>query len=450
MRVASSTMATIRFGYGFHPDQAPPRDGADLLGQLEAADPADLTLPGFAKDDRREAVTTLLRLRRQDDADALRAHRRALRKKTLRELSERVFRRAVSPFGFFERLSAFWSDHFSISYRREIQLLNIFFFEAEAIRPSINGYFSDMLKAVAKHPAMLLYLDQNASFGPNSPAGARRGRGLNENLAREILELHTLGVDGTYTQDDVREFAELLTGYQTPLRTFEFRFNPDRAEPGPETILGRTYGGAKARLKDVETALEDLALHPDTAAHIARKLAVHFVADDPDAGLVRALADTFRRTDGYLPAMYETLLDHKAAWKDFGAKVKQPQDLVISTLRAIGVDEAQIADLDQQARKRVLNALKGMNQAPFRAPGPDGWPEEAEAWITPQGLAARIAFASDVGHFVADRSDIDPRQFAERALRDALQPNTAFAVRGAPDRWEGIAFALASPEFNRR
>ena len=279
--------------------------------------------------------------------------------------------------------------------------------------------------------------------------GKRTGKGLNENLAREVLELHTLGVDGVYTQADVRGLAGLLTGFGVNRRKLTFGFFPRRAEPGQHQVLGRRYGGAPSATH-AETFLRELAVHPDTARHMAHKLAMHFVSDKPDPGLTAHIERVWIQSQGDLITVYQALLEHPAAWRDLGQKVKRPQDLVVSTLRAIGMTKARLDELGERGGLRMTKALRNLNQPIFRPPGPHGWPEEAEAWITPQGLAGRLEFAGQVGQLLAKRSALDPRRFAESALGDALRPNTAFAVGAAAERWEGLALVLAAPEFNRR
>jgi uncharacterized protein (DUF1800 family) len=187
-----------------------------------------------------------------------------------------------------------------------------------------------MLMAVATHPAMLLYLDQAQSVGPNSARGARRDRGLNENYARELMELHTLGVGAVYSQDDVRQLAELLTGLAVdPVAGFVF--DARRVEPGPERVLGRDYAGDG--IEAIRAVLADLAARPETARHLAHKLAVHFVADDPDPGLVTAMEAAFRDSGGDLVAVTAALLAHPAAWAEAAAKARQPFDFVVAALR---------------------------------------------------------------------------------------------------------------------
>jgi uncharacterized protein (DUF1800 family) len=451
MSISKTTMASIRFGYGFHPDQRPPRDAADLMDALRDGRSARPIFDVPTLPQRRDVILELARQRRSGAGqDAIKQSRRKMRRQAMQEGTERLLQRAISPHGFYERLAAFWADHFTVAGKNAVHIFSMPTFEIEALRPHIMGRFEDMLLAAVRHPVMLVYLDQTDSFGPNSEAGRRRGKGLNENLAREVLELHTVGVGADYTQADVHAFAKLLTGYAVHRPTVSFRFFRDRAEPGQKLIMGRRYGGARPSEQDAETFLRELARHPATARHMARKLAVHFVADQPDANLVDRIEQAWSRGNGDLPTVYAAVLDHPAAWSGFGAKIKQPMDLMVSTMRALGADKQMARDLGPRGSLSVIGALQKMNQKMFRAPGPDGWPEEAEAWITPQGLTARLNFASQVGQRVAKSSNPDPRLFADMCLRDALRPGTAFAVKGAPERWEGIAFVLASPEFNRR
>lgn len=451
MAPSRATMAAIRFGYGFHPDQTPPRGPEDLLSGLDRAARTALIFPVQSMAGRQNQIAELRRRRRaKAPPEDLKQSRQAMRRQVVREGTERLFQRALSPHGFYERMAAFWADHFTVSGRNPGQALLVPGFEPIALRPHITGRFGDMLVAAVRHPAMLTYLDQVVSIGPNSVLGKRTGKGLNENLARELLELHTLGVGAGYTQGDVRGLAGLLTGYGVDRGTLGFSFHHRRAEPGPHRVLGRSYGSATPGAADAEAFLQDVAVHADTARHMALKLARHFTADQPEPALVRHMTRAWTRSQGALPEVYGAMLEHPATWESFGQKVKQPEDLVISTLRAAGLTRAEAREMGPRGGIRIVGALRNLNQPLYRPPGPDGWPEEAEAWISPQGLAGRLEFAGQVGQRLAKRSAIDPRTFARQALRDALRPATAFAVGAAPERWEGIALALASPEFNRR
>lgn len=442
-------IAAIRWGYGFGPGMAPGDDPGSLLAGLSAPPPAALPpLPPLEEIlSRAQARRMANRAAREGDPRAgemiaeTAADVRALR----RELTERrLIAPLVSPHGFVERLVSFWADHFTVGARGLVLSLLAPHHVDAAIRPNIAGRFAELLTAAETHPAMLVYLDQDASVGPDSPLARRRGRGLNENLAREILELHTLGVGGAYRQQDVRELAELLTGLTTDLRAGP-RFEPRLAQPGAETVLGRRYGGDPASMRDVIAVLSDLAVHPDTARHIARKLCVHFVSDRPDPDHVARVEAAWNASGGDLPAVYAALLDHPAAWAPGAGKARQPFDWLIAALRAFAVAPGRPETARMLRRAPVW--LARMGQPLMRPPGPDGWPEEAEAWITPQGLAGRIAAAQALARLQRDR---DPREFVDHALGGAASAALRRAAAAAEQRWEGLALVLLSPEFNRR
>ncbi len=438
MSIATSTIAAIRFGYGLRPGEAPPAGAAALLDQLSRPETTDRSA-AFA--DRARQIGKLRAARREmgrDAGEALKPMRQRLVAMAAEDALAKIGAALTSRTGFHERLHQFWCDHFTVAAKSPAVAALIARHEEQAIRPHVGGRFADMLKAAVSSPAMLAYLDQAGSVGPNSPAGRRRDRGLNENLAREVLELHTMGVGAGYSQGDVREFARLLTGFSADAEGFRFR--PRIAEPGPKTVLGRSYGGGAPDPAPVHEFLEDLAQRPETAAHLSRKLAVHFVADDPPAGLVASMTEAWRAADGRLPAVCAAMLAHPASWSTFGAKVKQPYDFLISCLRAL---DLSAANLDRGARRAnpLFGALAQMNQPIFRPRGPDGWPEAAEAWVTPQGLAARMGVATALGRRFGDR--LDPRALARDSLRDALGRETEFAVSAASEKWEGVALLFA-------
>jgi uncharacterized protein (DUF1800 family) len=343
---------------------------------------------------------------------------------------------------FYERLVAFWSNHFTVSAKRPIVAGVAGAFEREAIRPGITGSFADLLIAVTRHPAMLLYLDNAVSIGPQSPAGRRTGKGLNENLAREILELHTLGVDAGYGQDDVVALARILTGWSVgrPHRQGTpgaFHFYPIAHEPGDKRLLGKTYredGEVEAR-----RALTDLARHTATARHIATKLARHFVADEPDPAAVDRLVDVFTRTDGDLMSVSLALVDLPQAWQPVQRKYKTPQDLVVSTLRATGFGGEN---------KHLLGSLVELGQPPYAAPSPAGWPDTADHWATPEAVLRRAEWCLAVSRKV--RRPERPETFLMRTVgafaSDATQQTVALGASAV----QGRALVLASPEFQRR
>ncbi len=459
---SETTIAAIRFGYGLGPGVRPV--GPDLPeALLSGLSGTDVMARRYPVKSTREAVA-LARAMRMAKRKAKKAPRGSGGAAGSEERKRRLLARQVSGLGllhgiarildsetaFRERLVWFWEDHFTAVAKNLAMRLAAPAYVDEAIRPHVAGRFPDMLKAVVTHPFMLTYLDQSASVGPNSRLGKRRGAGLNENLARELMELHTLGVGASYTQDDVRQLAELLTGLSfRPGKGFVF--NPLMAEPGAETVLGKRYGGkGRARLEDILAVLDDLALHPDTAAHVSRKLAVHFVSDTPDPALVGAITAAYRDSGGNLIACYRAMLEHPAAWGPLGNKAKKPFDFIASALVAFGLRGQDLLGLKEREQIRLLaRPLQAMGQPFMGSRGPDGWPEEAENWITPQGLAVRIAWSTDVAERLAGRAG-DPRSFLDSTLGDAAGAGLRRAVAEAPGRAEGIALVLSSAEFNRR
>ena len=435
--------ALARFGLGARP------------GEIEgiAGDPAGWVLGQFrAETDRPTALdavqATPERLRRtvqafhdaRVDADAARTMRQTARALLTDDIGRRVDHALVTDRPVHERLVQFWSNHFTVAATRVATIGTAMPFEVEAIRPHVTGRFRTLLGAVVRHPAMLLYLDNVQSAGPNSPFGRRRGRGLNENLARELLELHTLGVDGDYTQADVRALARILTGWSVTLaaepRPGQFRFRPARHEPGDKTLLGVRI--AEAGVAEGEAALDLLARHPATARHLATKLARHFVADDPPHTLVDRLAAVFRDTDGDLTALYRALVTATEAWADPLAKIKTPNDLVMSAGRALGVGHTQA----------VIGSLYLMGQRPFAAPSPAGWPDRAADWIGPEAMLTRADWATAAGRRVGRNAR--PVALLDQAVGPLAAARTRFLVQGAPSRAEGIALVLMSPAFQRR
>lgn len=453
MTISEQTLAAIRFGYGFSPQMRGPSDRDELLGQLDFDDPY-LAKPMIASSDKRRAWSQMFRTANAarkknlpNKRELSKAERQTHAKIIANDVRWHYVRAAFSSQPFRERLIAFWSDHFSVSALNRRVAITIPDMVQTAIRPHVTGRFSQMLQAVTTHPAMISYLNQNQSVGPNSVVGDRSGRGLNENLAREILELHTLGVTGSYTQKDVGEFAELLTGIRSNKNGFYF--SPKHAERGPETVLGESYGGQKARLDDPLSALENIALHPDTAKHLASKLVIHFVGGPPDAAHVDKVARAYTRSNGDLMQVYAALLAHENAWTPELKKVRTPFELQIATIKALGLSKSALLRLGRKRlRKELTKPLETMGQPFMRPNGPDGWPEDPKFWITPAGLTARINWALTAAQRA--QNSLDPRKFLITALRDTATQNLVDAVSGAATREEGIALIFASPEFNRR
>ena len=451
---SNATIAATRFGYGFHPDQSLAADVDGLLAELGSAFSASPDIGGPSLAERAALYSQFLEARKARRKDisltpVMQGHQRSINKQFQTDVAARISAPVLSDRGFFERLSWFWTDHFTTASRNLITKTYTPRLEMDAIRPHISGSFSDMLRAVTTHPAMIVYLGQHRSIGPASKVGKRTGRGLNENLAREIIELHTLGVGGPYNQNDVRQFAELLTGMTVNLKTGEAQYSKQRAEPGSEVVLGATYGDARPDINDILEALDDLATHPRTGRHIARKLATHFVSDEPSEGLITHVESAFNRTNGRLMAVYQALLEHPDSWAPEAQKVKQPFDYLVSSIRAAGARPEMMKPFTKpKGRLSVPRALQNLNQPMMQAPGPDGWPEEAGRWITAQGLAARLQWAARLGRDLEGRTD--PRDYLSVALADRASSEVTFAATRAAEKWEGIALILASPEFNRR
>ncbi|NEJ82977.1 DUF1800 family protein, partial [Rhizobium leguminosarum] len=348
MSLSFPTMAAIRFGYGFRPGEAPPSSKDELIGQLRMGAAATPDFPLGGPNMRHQAILSLQEQLQQIRQDAKTVTddttRREMRKGVQRQAQQqfqhdanlRLMQAVLSPYGFYERLSTFWTDHFSTSANKSLPMrLIVPLYEAEAIRPFISGRFGDLLRNATAHPAMLIYLDQADSLGPDSAGGIKRNKGLNENLGRELLELHTLGAGSGYSQADVTAAAMVLTGLTIDRKEMDIAFRPNISEPGTHEVLGVSYGGRRRSRDDYLDMLDDLALHPKTAAHISRKLAVHFISDQPDEGMVSGMAETWKKTDGDLTAVYTAMLDHPAAWRDEGAKARQPFDYVVTGLRAL-------------------------------------------------------------------------------------------------------------------
>lgn len=360
------------------------------------------------------------------------------------EAFARVDRAIATDTPFLERLVYFWSNHFCVSVTKGNVRALAGSFEREAIRPHILGRFADMLRAVEQHPAMLIYLDNAQSIGPNSPAGIGRDRGLNENLAREILELHTVGVDGGYTQADVTNFARIITGWtygQGEMATESdwgrFIFTPGRHEPGVYAVMGKKYplpGKASG-----EAVLADLAAHPATARHIARKLARHFVSDNPPPALVAALEKTFRDTHGDLAAVTRALVTAPESWDAKPAKIVPPFDYTVSLVRAF----------DLKVPPGELNRLANvLGQPLWQVPSPKGWPDDDNAWMGPSPVRERLRIAEQVGKLVPAKAD--PRFILADLAGPSVRDETKRAVERAETREQAFELMIMSPDFLRR
>ena len=359
------------------------------------------------------------------------------------EMAARLEEAATTDTPVLERLVDFWSNHFTIAMHGATLRSIAGAYERETVRPHVLGRFRDMLHAVVHHPAMLVYLSNNRSIGPNSPIGQRRGRGLNENLAREILELHTVGVNGGYTQDDVINFARALTGWTVDSSDGEargtFTFEPQWHEPGAVTVMGRTY--PEGGVEQAEAVLDDLAAHLATARHVARKLAVHFVSEKAPLSLVERLAGAFRHGNGDLDAVTRMLVSSDDAWSAEPRKVLPPYDFIIAVFRA----------LEQTPSFPVAaDALHTFGQDVWRAPSPAGWPDEDEAWASPHAVVERLDWVKQIVATSSGSITEDVRHYADGLFGDTLSGFTRQAIARSETREQALALLFMSPEFQRR
>jgi uncharacterized protein (DUF1800 family) len=382
-----------------------------------------------------------MRRDRREDAGAKHAFNERVKAVYREEIAARAAAAITSDAPLLERLCRFWSNHFTVSILRPAIRGFAAAFEREAIRPHVTGRFSDMLLAVAHHPAMLLYLDNAQSIGPDSVMGRRRDRGLNENLGRELLELHTLGVDGGYTQQDVEALARILTGWSVAQLNEPgsggFRFRPVVHQPGPKTLLGRLY--PEAGHDEGEAALHRLAEHPATARHIARKLARHFIADEPPRDSVERIARVFRDTGGDLRRVSAAVIVEDALWRTSFAKLRTPEDMIIAACRVTGFTPPP---------EMLVNSMRFLDDMPFFAPSPAGWPDRAADWASPEAVLRRAQWCESFAQRMEDPPD--PIELAAATFGDALPEETLETINRAPTRRMGIALLLASPQFQRR
>lgn len=474
-----AAIAMNRFGLGALPAASPPARPKnwlkDQLGKFDAAPPSLSGQPTRAdiaaefreyqldrrdfRQAKKEAATAKPDMPQIDPAKIEKVVN-TLRIRYTAAADARVNAALATDTGFAERLVHFWSNHFAVSIDKLPVLALAGDFEFSAIRPNITGKFSDLLFAATTHPAMLLYLDQAQSIGPGSPlaqrAAARRNKelGLNENLAREILELHTLGVRTVYNQNDVTEFARALTGYTVggmakgPIQRFmaqngrdgDGQFFAAIHEPGDRQVIGRRY--AQQGEAQAKAILADLAAHPATARHIATKLAQHFVADVPPPTLVARLEQAFLKSGGDLPTVYGALIDAPEAWAPSQAKFKSPWDWVLSSLRALNVRD--LPGKDRQA----VGMFAQLGQPIWRPGSPAGYADTAENWAGGAALMRRVEIANRLADRSANR--VDARTLAPLVLPGQLKPTTSESIARAESPSQGLALLLLSPEFLRR
>lgn len=494
MTVPLATQAAIaahRFGLGEADLEATVRGDPPgwLASQIGAADPhrvhATQALPSAADGLRRHAeFVQQRRLQRDTNVGMSEMTTRSIeqqfgehfRQLVLADTRARLTTAALTERPFTERLALFWSNHFTVSMAKASVRGLVGAFEREAIRPHVGGRFEDMLRAAVVHPAMLRYLDNDQSAGPHSQVVqrlAQRARrvndgqppritGLNENLAREVLELHTLGAAaaraGIYTQADVTAFAAVLTGWRVPAAATmdaargpllgdaiaaagpesPTKFETAWHEPRDKTVLGKRYREGSDALGQV---LQDLSRHPATAEFVATKLARHFIADDPPPALIERLVRIWRATDGDLPSLYRGLLDAPEAWSPTAAKLKGPEELVLSCVRVLR--------LGTVAFQRQPDAgIATLGQRVHAAPAPAGWPDKAEEWLGPDAVWKRVEWVTRLAERAG--AQVDARVLARTSLGPLLTSGTARQIDRAADPSQALALLLLSPEFQRR
>lgn len=445
-----ASIALNRFGLGARPGEAAALgDPARWLKRQIAVLPAPeaLTRHGNAADVIRAAPE---RGAMQGDAEARKAYREKIEARVRLQIAARMQHALSADTGFHERLVLMWSNRLAIGMTGNVRVAAFANdYEQSAIRPHVTGKFEDLLLASARHPAMLFYLNNGASIGPNSRAGQRGGeRGLNENYARELLELHTIGVKGGYSQDDIIALAKILTGW-TIARAENlqddsgFVFMAQRHEPGRKRFMGRDYDEGEAA--GIE-AIHFLARHPATAERVAMLYATHFISDNPPEAVVKRLAALFAETGGDLGALAHAVVDEPLAWQSVLSKARPPLDYATAVLR--GVARGLLAQGGEDTLRGVFRSLRPLGQMPFMAPSPQGWPDDAQSWFGPDQVMQRAEWAYAVASRVPQTGA--PAAMASDLLGPLLSGTTQTAITRAPSAVEGLALLLASPEFNRR
>lgn len=439
---------SLRQQYGprkqFRQQRAQP---APAMADTPVTPPINDLKPGAAQPAATSALDPFRQARRDTAQDMRAAYAQAVAARTDAAL--------VTAAPFVERLVHFWSNHFAVSTDK-LPLVGLGgTFEFEVIRPHVLGRFEDMLLAVERHPAMLLYLDQAVSVGPGSPFGQRAAKrlngrkpGLNENLAREAMELHTLGVRTGYTQADVTEFARALTGWTvagigrgggaaqgTP---GQFVFLPARHEPGARTVIGRRYeqaGEAQARV-----ILADLAASEATATHVCTKLARHFAGDEPPTALVARLKAAWLGSRGDLPTVYRALVASPEPWAPQPAKFRTPWEWSVAAMRALGTRQVQ--------GPQIVGLLNQLGQPVWKPGQPVGYDDVAASWAGPDAVMRRVEAAERFASRAAQNTDA--RALAPKLFPAAVSPATSQALTRAESPAQALALLLVSPEMMRR
>ncbi len=458
-----AAIAVNRFGLGARPGEiaacsADPRGW--LLSQLKGTPPV-IADPGLKNTATMMATIDQARAQNRQAkaqsngqaANALVKLGEIYRPEYVAEVTARLQLAVATERPFLERITQFWSNHFTVSVDKGIVLGVAGSYEREAIRPNVLGSFAQLLLAVERHPAMLLYLDNFRSVGPDSMlagrAQLRAGKtlGINENLAREIMELHTLGVDSGYSQADVTAFAKVITGWsigaagrgiQAGGEPGEFFFRTNIHEPGRQTILGRRY--SQQGQAQGQAVLVDLARNAATAQHVATQLARHFIADDPPAPAISRLAQVFTQTEGDLPSVYRALVAEESAWVEPLTKFKTPNDYLISAWRALQmpIDDA----------RKIPPLFANLGQRVWSPNSPAGWPDRSTDWDGAAALMQRLRWADEIGQRFG--AGINAVELAPQVLGASLGDHTRVALTRAASASQAVTLLIAAPEFMRR
>ena len=412
------------------------------------------TLPANPPDKRAERPKVPQQLshlspqqRRQRERQQQRKLRRALDRQRLEQARKaRLWRGIASTRQLQEMMVDFWFNHFNVYGERGTLRFWVGDYEQQAIRPHVFGSFRDLLAATARHPAMLIYLDNRLNTAPGSPGSRGKFKGLNENYARELMELHTLGVDGGYTQADVIALTRILTGWGLvrPSRQGggdKFAFEADRHDWGDKIFLGTTIKGSG--ISEVEQVFELLTAHPSTARHVSYQLAQFFVADSPPTSLVNRLSQRFLETEGEIRLVLETLFTSPEFWEptSYRSKFKTPYQYLISLIRAAGLSKPNL--------KMIIGMLGQLEMKPYGCPTPDGYKNTQQAWLNPDALLRRLSLATGIARGRLEKGrPVSPQQLLA-TLGPYLSPQTQNIVKESPPAVQA-ALILGSPEMMYR
>lgn len=447
----NAAIAANRFGLGARPGEISlaAKDPRQWLKQQLLTPQFDPTLPSSSQLIRQLADYKKARKKAKQDPTTNKPQP-FFRQQLVTFAADGINRAIESPHSLSWRLLDFFSNHYSVTAKGSKMATLAPTLEREAIAPHLMGQFEDMLMAVVKHPAMLIYLNNEQSFGPNSRLGKKRRKGLNENLAREILELHTLGINGRYQQQDVQELARGITGWSVAMGAREtttgfkfpgskfpgFKFRSYGHEPGKRTLLGKNY--RNSGLGQGEKMLRDLARHPATAEHLCSKLARHFISDEPSQSLISALTQRWLDSRGNIHQVMEFLIEADESWQPQPQKFKTPREFIISAFRSLGEKNLN--------KRKLISSLQALGQQPFNAGSPAGYGDNQADWDGASALMARIDWSS----MLAKKSRADARQLLVTSLGESSSERTIKSVMRAESRHQALVLLLMSPEFQRR